>query len=147
MKKYKFKLEPVLKIRKVKEEQCKMEIGRIQVQIRTIKAEIEKHREGINQSYETSEKELKKGLFGQELRFHPYFVSGKNAHINRLQRELENLDVEIKAKYEELSHLRANVKVIEKMKEKDKIKYKKQLDKKIFEEIEEQTQNWRQFKK
>ena len=35
--KFKFKLEAVLKMRKIREDQCKMEIGRIQVEIQEIK--------------------------------------------------------------------------------------------------------------
>jgi hypothetical protein len=39
------------------------------------------------------------------------------------------------------------VKIIDEMKEKDKVKYKKKIEKKQFEDIEEQVQNWNKFQK
>jgi flagellar FliJ protein len=143
MKGYKFKLDAVLKIRKLKEERCKMEIGQIQVQINTLNSDIQRHKDGIKQSYDSHEQGLSDGLNGQELRFHPYFVSGKNADITKIQQEIEYLKIDAEQKYEELKYLRADVKVMDQMKEKDQTKYKKHLQKKQFEEIEEQVQNWK----
>lgn len=143
MKGYKFKLDAVLKVRKLKEERCKMEIGQIQVQINGLKADIERHKHGIQESYDSHEQGLSNGLIGHELRFHSYFVGGKNADIQRIQKEINFLQNEVEQKYEELKFLRADVKVMDQMKEKDKIKYKKHIQKKQFEEIEEQVQNWK----
>lgn len=147
MKGYKFKLEAVLKIRKLKEEQCKMEIGRMQVQITRLKNEIGSHQSGIEEAYASQEKLMEDGVNGQEARFYPYFVSGKRAHISVLQSEIDDLQNDVNQKFDELKTLRANVKVIDEMKEKDKVKYKKKLEKKQFEDIEEQVQNWNQFRK
>ena len=147
MKGYKFKLEAVLKIRKLKEEQCKMEIGRIQVEINKRKNDIKKHTAGIEQAYTSQEKLMEDGVSGQEARFYPYFVSGKRAHINAVQNEIDDLQSDVNSKFEELKILRGSVKVIDEMKEKDKIKYKKKIEKKQFEDIEEQVQNWNQFQK
>lgn len=77
MKKFKFRLEAILKIRKLKEEQCKLEIGRLQVQINNIDNEINQHHKGIQQSYESHEQGLDSGIIGRELHFHPYFIQGK----------------------------------------------------------------------
>lgn len=143
MKGYKFKLDAVLKIRKLKEEQCKMEIGRIQVQINNLKGDIQRHQEGIQQSYDSHEQGLVQGLSGRELSFHSYFVSGKSADIAKIKKEIAELTELINEKYDELKFLRADVKVMEQMKDKDKTKYRKALEKKQFQEIEEQVQNWR----
>jgi len=147
MKKYKFKLDALLKIRKIREDQCKMEIGRIQVQITNLKNEVEKHSAGISEAYDLQEQSLATGASGLENRFHPYFVEGKRAHIGKLQEQIEELELRVQQFYRILSTLRANVKVIEEMKEKDKTEYKKQLNKKINEDIEEQNMNWRQILK
>lgn len=147
MKGFKFKLDPVLKIRKLKEEQCKMEIGRYQVQIKTLKEEIERHHSGIEQSYESQEKGLSQGLSGQEVQFHPFFVQGKVAHIRKINEQVKDLEQTVQQKYIELNTLRADVKVIEKMKEKKTTEYKKDLQKKQYEVIEEQVQNWRASQK
>lgn len=144
MKGYKFKLEAVLKIRKLKEEQCKMEIGRIQVKINSYKEQIEQHQDGIKQAYESNEQALAGGMNGQELRFHTFFVSGKRAHIEKINSEIQMLTSQVNEKFNELKYLRADSKVIDNMKEKDRTKYKKALQKKQFEEMEEQVQNWKQ---
>ena len=143
MKKYKFKLEALLKIRKLKEEQCKMEIGRIQVRIKELENQIAQQDAGINEAYDMQEKALERGMEGLEVRFHPYYVEGKRTHIRALEMEKSRYQEYVEYKYEELSKLRADVKVITQMKEKDHLKYKKNLEKKMNERIEEQVQNWR----
>ncbi len=144
MKKYKFKLEPLLKIRKLHEEKCKMEIGRLRVQITNLKNEIVKHREDIQEIYDFQEMALAEGISAQELSMHPYFVDGKKANIELLQREIRDLEEEVDEKFQELIQLRADVKVVEKMKEKDYTNFKKDIKKKEFNNIEELNQNWNQ---
>lgn len=144
MKGYKFKLDAVLKIRKLKEDQCKMEIGRLQVQIKELEALKSQSQEGINQAYASQEEALKNGLNGMEMRFHPYFVEGNRAKINKIEEEIKRVQLEVDEKFEELKKLRADVKVIDEMKTKDQNKYKKALQKKQFEIIEEQVSNWKQ---
>lgn len=140
---YKYKLEALLKIRKLKEERCKMDIGRIQVRIRELDQEIANHNSGIDEAYELQEKSMQTGANGMEARFHPYFVEGKRAHIDGLTAQKTRLEYHVQQKFKELADLRANVKVLDKMKEKDHKSYKKNLEKKMHETIEEQVQNWR----
>lgn len=147
MKKYKFKLDALLKIRKIREDQCKMEIGRIQVQISSLKNEIAKHNHGIQEAYDLQEKSLQNGATGRESRFHPYFVQGKRSHIEEIQGQIDELENRVERMYMILNRFRADVKVIEEMKEKDKVQHKKHQEKKMHEEIEEQVQNWRQVLK
>ena len=71
-------------------------------------------------------------------------MSGKRAHIKQLNDEINYLTKEVNQKFEELKHLRGDVKVIDEMKDKDMLVYKKKIEKKMNEEIEEQNQNWRQ---
>jgi flagellar FliJ protein len=146
-KKYKFKLEAVLKMRKIREDQCKTEIGRIQVEIGKIKAKIEEQHAGINEAYELQEQSLKDGSTGQESRFHPYFVTGKRSHIESLQRDLDEHEKRVARMYQILTQFRADVKLIDKMKEKDEKKFKKARNKKIDEDLEEQNQMLRQILK
>jgi flagellar export protein FliJ len=143
MKGFKFKLDAVLKIRKLKEEQCKMAIGRIQVRMRELEGYIKGHSDGIDQAYQDQEQGLAQGMTGRELQFHPFFVGGKRAHIGQIEKEIEGLQEEVDELYEQLKQFRADVKVIDEMKEKETLKYKKKMDKKQFEELEEQNQNWR----
>lgn len=142
MKKYKFKLEAVLKVRKIKEDQCKMQLGRLQVHLESLKNQIKKHNQDIDEAYVLQEKSLEQGSVGLESRFHPYFIQGKQSHISQIEDEIEEYENRIEHMLYLLKQLRADVKVIEEMKEKDKTKYKKELNKKINANIEEQVQNW-----
>lgn len=147
MKGFKFKLEALLKVRKLKEDQCKMELGRLQVQKQAKLDEIKKQNLGIDKAYGDQESTVQQGAKGLDLRFYPYFMQGKRTNIKLLEQEIEALDREIENKNKELIELRANVKVLDSMKEKQFEKYKKDLNKKIDLDIEEQVQNWMQYKK
>ncbi len=146
-KKYKFKLEALLKIRRIREEQCKMEIGKIQVEMSKVKAQISEQTQGIAEAYDLQEASLSTGATGQEMRFHPYFVEGKRSHIEHLEKSLKELDDRAKRMYQILAKFRGEVKVIESMKEKDMAAYKKALNKKMDQNLEEQVQNWNQILK
>lgn len=144
MKKFKFKLEAILKMRELKEDQCKAEIGKIQSKINLLNDYKVSENQGIDKAYTDQEIGLGQGMKGQELHFHPYFIRGKRARINQIDTEVAELTDELTDKFEELKKLRADVKVIQKMKEKEKKKYKKEFNKKQFAQIEEQVQNWKQ---
>ena len=147
MKGFKFKLDALLKVRKLKEDQCKMEIGRLQVQKQEKVEEIKRQNLGIDKAYGDQEVSVEQGAKGLDLRFYPYYMQGKRTNIRLLEQEIAVLDREIAAKNKELIEHRANVKVLDSMKEKHKEQYKKALNKKIDNDIEEQVQNWLQHKK
>lgn len=142
-KKFKFKLEAVLKIRKLKEDQCKMEIGRLQVRMSELEGFKSDNNKSIDTAYADQEASLGQGLSGRELQFHPFFVSGKKANIDVIEKEMAMLKEQLDYRYDELNHLRGESKLIEEMKSKEEIKHKKERTKKEFEQIEEQVQNWK----
>ncbi len=139
---FQFKLEAVLKMRKLAEDQVKMQIGRVNVKINELRTQVAEHNAGIDQAYEAQEAELARGLDGQELRFHPYFVEGKRAHIGYLESQIKMYESEVERLYLELNRKRADVKVIEKLKEKEHKEYKKNLEKKRAEQLEESVLSW-----
>lgn len=147
MKGFKFKLDALLKVRKLKEDQCKMEIGRLQVQRQSKLEEIKRQNLGIDKAYGDQETTVSQGAKGLDLRFYPYFMQGKRTNIRLLEQEIAMLDREIDEKNKELIQHRANVKVLDSMKEKHKEQYKKALNKKIDNDLEEQVQTWLQYKK
>ena len=63
--------------------------------------------------------------------------------LKKLEEEKAKYTQYVEYKYDELSRFRADVKVIEKMKERDAKAYKQKIEKKMNEQIEEQVQNWR----
>lgn len=138
MKGFKFKLEALLKIRKLKEEECKQNIGRTQIAIADLKKMISQNDIEVAEVYEAQENVLSSGASGQEIKFFPFFTQGKKAHNDRLHQEILNLEVKLKEQYKELNELRAAVKVLDKLKEKEKEIFKKEREKKIYLDIEEQ---------
>lgn len=145
MKKFKFRLEALLKVRKLKENQCKMEIGRLQVEVSELKNQINFHQSAISQAYEAQEEVLNEGTTGQEISFYPYMFQGNQASISILEEKINVLTAKIDELYFELGQLRASVKVVENMKDNDFNKYKKLRNKKEQEIIEEQVKNWKQI--
>jgi flagellar export protein FliJ len=124
-----------------------MELGRLQVQISQHKNRIEENQKSVQTSYDSHEVAMGEGITGQEVRFHPYFVAGKMAAIKQHQEEIHRLESIVEERTQELAQLRAKVKVLDKMKEKEKDIYKKELEKKQYQDIEEQVQNWKQYLK
>ncbi|MBC74794.1 MAG: hypothetical protein CME64_02145 [Halobacteriovoraceae bacterium] len=147
MKKYKFKLEALLKMRKLKEDQCKMEIGRLQTRKVELENEIANQNAGIDEAYESQEATANAGATGLDLRFYPYFMQGKRAAITSIKAEIAELDEQLREKFNDLKTHRANVKVLEEIKEKNKRAHKKAANKAMHQKIEEQVMNWNQFKK
>jgi flagellar FliJ protein len=146
MKGFKFKLEALLKVRKLKEDQCKMEIGRLQVERQKRVDDIQRQNEGIGQAYQDQEATINQGASGLDVQFYPYFVEGKRSNIRILEDEISKLDELIKDKTQELAKLRGDVKVLDSMKDKHKEQYKKDLNKKIDQDLEEQVQIWKNYR-
>lgn len=145
MKKYIFRLEPVLKIRKLKEENCRMELGQLLIQLNRIEDQINHDRNEINNYYTIQEKSLSNGILGNQLQAFSMLVIAKEKNIQNLElarkQQLELIDL----KKNELAQARGDLKVIENLKEKDLNNYKASYNKEIDQKVEEQTQNWLQF--
>lgn len=146
MKGHKFKLEAVLKLRKIKEDVCAMELGKIQLQINDLNMYKDEHLEDIKNAYGAQELDLKQSVNVVEIQKKQMLISGKREHIVRIEESLEVLRERLEEKVQELAKLKGDVKVIANMKEKSIKKYKKELNKKINENLEEQTQNWNSIK-
>lgn len=142
MKKYLFRLEAVLKLRKLKEENCKFELGQLILHLQKIDQQIEHDRNQVNHYYKIQEEALKMGVLGNELQAFPILLSGKEKNITLLSLDKKKQEKLINDKKNELSRLRGDLKVFEKMKEKDFEDYRKNLNKEIDQKVEEQTRNW-----
>jgi flagellar FliJ protein len=146
MKKYTFRLDPVLKLRKLKEENCRMELGQLISELNRIEDQLRHDRAEIDSYYKIQEGALKSGVKAGHLQLMPMMVSGKNTNIELLERDKKNQEEKIEAKKQELAQLKGDLKVIDNLKQKDFEAYKKALNKEIDQKVEEQTQNWLQFK-
>jgi flagellar protein FliJ len=142
MKRYIFRLEPVLKVRRLKEENCRMELGQLLSQLSKIEDQLAHDRREIENYYKIQEASLITGIRGNQIQAFPMLVAAKERNIELLLRDKKNLEQLIEDKKRELTTLRGELKVIENLKEKDYNEFRKALNKENDQKVEEQTQNW-----
>ncbi|HLW56797.1 MAG TPA: flagellar export protein FliJ [Bacteriovoracaceae bacterium] len=143
MKRYQFRLEPVLKIRKFKEETCRMELGQLLSELQRINEQLTYDNDQIDNYYKIQQGALESGgMSASQLQAFPMLIAGKVRNIELLKDAQKRQEQLIEDKKKELAILRGELKVIENMKEKDFEKYRKELNKEIDNKVEEQTQNW-----
>jgi flagellar protein FliJ len=145
MKRYTFKLDPVLKVRKLKEENCRMELGKLISFLNRIEDQIKHDSSEIQNYYKIQEASLQNGVRGDQVQAFPMLIAAKEKNIQLLHRDKKEQERLIDLKKKELATLRGELKVLENLKEKDFDQYKKALNKEIDQKVEEQTQNWLQF--
>lgn len=146
MKKYAFRLEPVLKVRKLKEENCRMELGQLITQLNRIEDQLKRDEEEISNYYKIQESSLTQGVRASQLQAFPMLIAGKVRNIELLERDRKAQERLIEEKKQELASLKGDLKVIENLKQKDFDEYRKSYNKEIDQKVEEQTQNWLQHK-
>lgn len=143
MKKYQFRLDPVLKIRKFKEETCRMELGQLLNELQRINDQLAHDQEQIDNYYKIQEGALQNGgMSASQLQAFPMLIAGKERNIELLNNAKRRQERLVEDKKRELAIMRGELKVIENMKAKDFEKYRKELNKEIDQKVEEQTQNW-----
>ena len=146
MKKYQFRLEAVLRLRKFKEESCRMELGQLLTQLNKIDDQLAYEKKEIDSYYTIQEGALKSGMNGGQLQAFPLLVAAKERNIQLLKRDKVSQERIVEEKKQELAVIRGELKVIENLKEKDFEAYKKATNKKIDQKVEEQTQIWMQHR-
>ena len=146
MKKYAFRLEAVLKLRKFKEEEVRMQLGQELVQLNKIDDQLLYEKKEIEKYYEIQEGALKTGMNGGQLQAFPMMVAGKERNIQLLQRDRKIQERVVEEKKQELAVVRGELKVVENLKEKDFDIYRKAINKEIDQKVEEQTQIWMQHR-
>lgn len=146
MKKYTFRLEAVLKLRKLKEENCRMELGVMMGELGRLDGQLAHDRKEIENYFKIQEASLKSGVRGDQVQAFPMLVSAKERNIQLLLRDKKIQEQKIEEKKSELAALRGELKVIENLKEKDYTEYRKAVNKEIDQKVEEQTQNWLQHR-
>ena len=142
MKKYIFRLAPVLKLRRLKEENARMELGKLIEKLNLIENQISHDRSQIENYFKIQEMALKTGVRGDQIQSFPKLIAAKEKNIELLIRDQKLQHQEIDKKKNELATLRGELKIIENLQEKDYADYRKQLNKEIDQKVEEQTQNW-----
>lgn len=136
-KKFKFKLEALLKVRKFREEQLKVELGSINQEMQQVRNRIEELKNEIKESYLEQEKVFETDTSGQLARFFPYYIDAKRADIKANENLLHSLGKRYENKLKEVGEAMGESKLISNMREKEKDSWKKKNDKKELSEIEE----------
>ena len=147
LKKYAFKLEAVLKLKKFNEETCRMELGALMLEMQKIDNQIEYEKLQIDNYYKMQEDLVTDGGAGSRLQMIPNLIAGKTKNIQLLNRAKRKQQQLIDEKRQQLIEVKAELQVMEKLKEKDFNAYKKALNKEIDQKVEEQTQLWLMNKK
>lgn len=147
MKKYEFRLEPVLKLRKLKEENCRMVLGQLLSDLSKIEDQLQHDKNEIDNYYKIQEGAMKSGgVRAGQLQAFPMLVAAKERNIELLLRDKKRQEDRIAQKKQELAQLKGDLKVMENLKEKNYDEYRKAFNKEVDQKVEEQTQNWLQHK-
>ena len=136
---FKFKLEGPLKLRKFNEEKRKIELGEINQEIHIVKEKIEELKNHIEEAYNSRENSLQAASSGFFVKFFPYYVETKYQEIKNQKMRLEALEKKYQKKMKEVEMAINSTKVVENLKEKKLLEYKKNLEKKDQDEIEESS--------
>ena len=142
MKRYQFRLDPVLKLRKLKEENCRMELGQLLMHLNKLQDQLKHDKNEIDNYYKIQEGALKAGMTAAQIQTFPMLVAGKEQNMKLLERDIRRQEQLVLEKKQELAQLKGDLKVMENLKEKDYDQYRKALNKEIDQKVEEQTQNW-----
>jgi flagellar FliJ protein len=140
MKGFKFKLDGLLKVREFKERALKVELGQILKQINEAQDEILNLKKNIQETYDAQEQFLADPSAGDMIKFFPKFIETKNHAIENQENLIYALQKKFETKQLELATARGEVKVIENLKEKKKTEYKKKIEKKHQENVDELVQ-------
>jgi len=138
MKKHKFKLAAVLKLREAREKKVKTELGIIVKEIQRVKDRIVQIDNEVDVYYNSQEQSTSKdGITGRMIRFYPQAVQGLKSDRVVTENLLAALSRKYDRKVEELKNAMGETKIMTKMKEKDFQEYKKEVGKKELSNLEE----------
>ncbi|MBT3983438.1 MAG: hypothetical protein HOE90_18935 [Bacteriovoracaceae bacterium] len=137
MNKFKFKLDALLKLRELKEHQCKVELGFLNREIANRKAKIEKLGLSLDESYSSQNEMARVGAKGHEIQFYPMYNQGVRADVDKTLNEIYGLEKRHSEKLEELAKKRGQVKLLGNLKDKEHKKYIKEKNKELERKISE----------
>ncbi len=142
MKRYQFRLEAVRKVRTMHEETCRNALGMLMVERQNLVEMIETLIHDIQAAYTEQESHLATGMKASHVAFFPQAVSGKEARIKEIEKDMAELDKQIAEKRTELAQRRADLKLVENLRQKDFEKWRKAYNKETDMKVEEMVQLW-----
>ena len=142
MQRYKFRLEAVLKVRRMVEESCRNELGLLMVEKQRFLDEVAVQEADIVATYVAQEQAMREGMKASHVSYFPRVVEGKEARIKQIKNSITDTERRIEMKLDELRVKKAELKAVEKLREKDFEIWKKAYNKDVDMKVEEMVQLW-----
>jgi len=136
-KKFNFKLESLLKIRKLKEKVEEIELAKISKEINHHKDLLVKYNNELSLIYDYYEKSTQSLNSVKVLQDFPFAIDKKRLSIAEEERKIDKLNIKYNDQVKKFNLARGETKIIQKNKEKDFLKHKKLINKKEEEDLEE----------
>ena len=137
MRKFKFKLDGVVKLREFREYKAKVELGRINLEMGKIREKIEELNISIQSTFEMQNEYLQTPTSGQVLKSFALNITGARELIKEMNRRLLGMQVEYEKRRQDLLLARADLKLIQKLKAEKQSIFKFEYEKKINQEVQE----------
>ncbi|MBF0362645.1 MAG: hypothetical protein HQK49_16615 [Oligoflexia bacterium] len=126
MKKFKFKLENILKLREFEEYKERVKLGKINQQMYGLDEEVKRLNEDMSKVYQAQEQNLKKNIQAKDVYLYEYWIRSLRGHIVELESKKEKLNKEYQEQLKIMLAQRNKVKILENLKERAKIGFKKE---------------------
>ncbi|MBF0208122.1 MAG: flagellar FliJ family protein [Oligoflexia bacterium] len=124
MKKFKFRLDNVLKLREFEEYREKIELGKINNEVKKNNDKLGEINDDIDFTYSLLEQDvLSKKARAADLFLHTYFLESYRIHTNMLKNRAQSLNQKYQQQLDEVMKKRNKVKVLNKIKNRDKNEY------------------------
>ncbi|MEI8345893.1 MAG: flagellar export protein FliJ [Pseudomonadota bacterium] len=137
MRQFKFKLQALLRMREFKEDRVKVEMGKIVQNMNQIREQIAKINHYIDEGHEAYAHKSEDKDGARYFKFIGEFIHFQRAALKQKEKEMREWQAKYDTKIQELEVAMGEVKVIENIKEKRFGNYRKELNKKMEEDVQE----------
>jgi flagellar FliJ protein len=137
MRQFRFKLESLLKLRKLEGKKVKISLGRVLNEIQSNKTKVDRLKEKRDELQGQIDDCLKKTVSGQDLSFFLEYLSSVNNSILRKENEFLELKEKLDKARDDLIKVEREYKNILSLKEKKFYTFKKEIEKKEDDELDD----------
>lgn len=137
MKKFRFKLDGFLKFRELKEMRAKTEFGNIVRERNILEESIEESRRDMQTAYASLEYMAEKRHEARDLQLFSLLIDGHRKKIGSMREGLRSLEGEYEQKKVKMRNARADLKVVENIKERKFESFKREVEKKELMDLED----------
>ena len=139
-KKFIFKLEAILKLRKFKEDDIKVELGNTLKEINEVNSNMEKIDQQVEEIYKSQTQLASSDISGQMLKFYPSFLQAKREEYKNKENILKALYRKKDELIKKLAEAKGKTDIMTKLKAKEEKSFKKEKLKQDQLNIEELLQ-------